>query len=563
MGIEKKSTKYAIYIGIVILAIYMTINVYGALSKKYHSTLYRNGLILQNVLTKVNDILEIEGIRANAIINNENLEDYFEKSKHYEALNYFQYDEERDIFHLDNIVERDPSFNNITGIGNLDFLNDRGSVKTKEIYTSIILNDGLNVISDKVPSSSWVYYTSLNKFSIIKNDVLDFVSTNDFYFEEEMLKRQYITGGTKENHPNRATAFWSNPYIDIVDGVLIITASYPVDYNGQYIGSLSVDFKSHNLSYFLDKKYDTVLLNKNGTVLATNIEDVDFNSTLTHFDDLPINMDFDSLSEVGYEDAHTIKGSKVIAHKIEGTPYVMYQIYLLNDIIIDYIKYMTPIFIFLSIFIFTDYTSNKIKASEEKLKQTLNTLEEKQRELDYVANFDTLTAVYNRRGLFTQLETIREESEKLQSSLILLDIDHFKKINDTYGHDVGDEVLKELCKVLKRCVTTRDIVARYGGEEFIIVLRDSDIKKAVELGESIRTTIGKHNFDVVENITISIGISKINNDLLDGKCFKNADKALYKAKESGRNKVCYYENAEIKPYNKNEDIQNNSEMFVI
>ncbi len=563
MGIKKKSIKYIVYISIVALAIYMTINVYGALSSHFYDTVYRNGMILESELTKVNDILEIEGKRANEVINNENLQEYFEKSKYSEILNYFQYDKERDFFHLDNIEEKYVGFNNITGKGNLDFLNNEEDLKTKEIYTAILLNDGLNVISDKVPSNTWAYYTSLNKFSIIKNNVLDFVPTSYFYFDEEMLKRQYITGGTKENHPNRESTFWSKPYVDLIDNVLIITSSYPIDYNGEYIGSISVDFRSYTLSYFLDKKYDTVLLNDSGTVLATNIEDVDFNSTLTHFDDLPLNMNFESLSEVGYEEAHSIKGSRVIAYKIEGTPYVIYQIYLLKDIIIDYIKYMMPIFIFLLIFIYTDHTSNIIKESEKKLKLTLSMLQAKQKELDYVANFDTLTDVYNRRGLFSQLETIREESDVSQSSLILLDIDHFKKINDTFGHHIGDEVLKELCKILKRCVTARDIVSRYGGEEFVIVLRDSNIKKAVELAENIRMTIDKHCFNEVEHITISIGISKINNDLLDGQCFKNADKALYKAKESGRNKVFYYDNSEIKPSNKIEEIKAEGEMFII
>ncbi len=123
----------------------------------------------------------------------------------------------------------------------------------------------------------------------------------------------------------------------------------------------------------------------------------------------------------------------------------------------------------------------------------------------------------------------------------MCDLDFFKQVNDEYGHDVGDQVLKTLAVIMREAVRSSDIVIRYGGEEFLILLTDCEIEKAIEVAEKIRQAIEEQLFRV-ETIsirkTLSIGVSIFPEDG-EGfwECVKHADVALYQAKDTGRNKV--------------------------
>lgn len=156
---------------------------------------------------------------------------------------------------------------------------------------------------------------------------------------------------------------------------------------------------------------------------------------------------------------------------------------------------------------------------------------------------DVLTGIYNRRYLE---ERIKEEFEKHKRyhrplSLIVFDLDHFKKINDTYGHQYGDYILKSSVSAVIPCLRNIDIFARYGGEEFCCILPETEMNAALHVAERIRTTIAtqKYSFsDKPVKTTISLGVSEINdNTESTDSLFKNADDALYEAKKTGRNKV--------------------------
>jgi len=195
----------------------------------------------------------------------------------------------------------------------------------------------------------------------------------------------------------------------------------------------------------------------------------------------------------------------------------------------------------------------EVKESNKKLKKLNNILEEKVKEktkillesnekLTLLASKDALTNIYNRRMLneYILQETKKSKRHKIDLSLILLDIDHFKDINDKYGHKIGDEVLIEISSLLSRNIRQSDIFGRWGGEEFIILLPQTNIKNAYEVAESLRKKIEKHYFDKVGKTTISLGVSMYDpkDDILD--FIENADSAMYKAKYNGRNKVEYF-----------------------
>jgi len=160
-------------------------------------------------------------------------------------------------------------------------------------------------------------------------------------------------------------------------------------------------------------------------------------------------------------------------------------------------------------------------------------------EYQHEATFDSLTQIYNRNMFHRMIDRkmILAKSKKLPLSFIILDIDHFKQVNDTYGHLIGDDILKSLVNLIKKHTRDSDVFARWGGEEFVLAF-DVNILKGKQISESLRKHIEQEKFDIVGQITCSFGITEFKeNDTLES-ITKRADSALYEAKESGRNKVC-------------------------
>lgn len=156
---------------------------------------------------------------------------------------------------------------------------------------------------------------------------------------------------------------------------------------------------------------------------------------------------------------------------------------------------------------------------------------------------DQLTGLYNRRFLDETIDKIAAQIKRRGTTLgiLMVDIDYFKEVNDTYGHDMGDKVLKEIAKVLVKSVREADLVIRFGGEEFLVLLMDVQSGKSVEIAEKIRKAVESHtieSFGVVLRKTVSVGVSEfpVDSDKI-WQCIKYADVALYKAKEMGRNRV--------------------------
>ncbi|MGE4382027.1 MAG: ammonium transporter [Arcobacter sp.] len=170
------------------------------------------------------------------------------------------------------------------------------------------------------------------------------------------------------------------------------------------------------------------------------------------------------------------------------------------------------------------------------LKEKNAELKKSNKNLSVKAYHDNLTKILNRNGL---LKKLSETNNKY--TLAIIDIDKFKSINDTYGHDVGDYVLKDLATLISNKIRTTDIFARWGGEEFVLVLDTPDLLQAQNISDNLRKEIENSKFKTVGKITISIGISefKTKNDTFED-VFKKADQALYQAKMSGRNRVFVY-----------------------
>ncbi len=185
------------------------------------------------------------------------------------------------------------------------------------------------------------------------------------------------------------------------------------------------------------------------------------------------------------------------------------------------------------------YWNMKIIETNKLLKQAKKDIEKKNKELEKLATTDKLTNIFNRRKLDELLQTEINRSKRFNHifGVAILDIDHFKKTNDTFGHQAGDKVLVEISKILKTHIRKTDFVGRFGGEEFVIICPESDKQGTYNLIENIRLAISNHNFQEVGNITASFGIAMLKKEDTINSLLKRADKTLYKAKSSGRNKV--------------------------
>ena len=166
------------------------------------------------------------------------------------------------------------------------------------------------------------------------------------------------------------------------------------------------------------------------------------------------------------------------------------------------------------------------------------------RRIQEMAVTDALTGVFNRRHFFEQLTSEWERFDRYDSilSVIMADIDHFKKINDTWGHPCGDVVLAQTAKILKSHLRKVDTVARYGGEEFVILLPETSSQDAALVAERMRADIASHDFmwdGKPVRATISLGVSDATEEGATEPDFlmRNADQKLYRAKEAGRNQV--------------------------
>ena len=161
------------------------------------------------------------------------------------------------------------------------------------------------------------------------------------------------------------------------------------------------------------------------------------------------------------------------------------------------------------------------------------------KEVERLSEIDKLTGIYNRRKLdeYMDLESQRANRYHQPLSFIMLDIDHFKHINDTYGHLVGDITLQTLAKILVDNLRKGDIVGRYGGEEFLIICPETNRDSAILLAEKLRIAVEKYTFEETKSMTISLGIAEFKENDTVKALFERTDKALYQAKHNGRNCV--------------------------
>lgn len=189
--------------------------------------------------------------------------------------------------------------------------------------------------------------------------------------------------------------------------------------------------------------------------------------------------------------------------------------------------------------------NRELRQTKADLEQLRQQLVERNRLLERLANLDGLTGIHNHRYFqnFLKVEINRSRNNHSPVSLVLADIDHFKRFNDTHGHQTGDFILKELCKAVGTIIREYDLIARYGGEEFVFVLPDTGEETAAAVAEKIRRFVEEHDFfDGLHHYhtTLSIGVATAlpeDGEFRQNDFIERADRALYEAKKRGRNRI--------------------------
>lgn len=181
-------------------------------------------------------------------------------------------------------------------------------------------------------------------------------------------------------------------------------------------------------------------------------------------------------------------------------------------------------------------THNKINSYNKELEQKVH---DRTLELEKISITDRLTGLFNRHKTDDVLENEIQRSSRFDSpfSLILIDIDNFKLVNDNYGHQIGDKVLIETANLLVDSIRNTDILGRWGGEEFLIIVPETQLEGALLVAETIRLKIEKHKFPKINSLTISLGVSSYKKEDTVSDLISRADSALYLSKENGKNQI--------------------------
>ncbi|PEJ59922.1 hypothetical protein CN692_03845 [Bacillus sp. AFS002410] len=465
-------------------------------------------------------------------------------------LSYIHYDAKTNTFNSDSLKAnlQETNKGNISGVGKP---NDNPT-KFKEILLSDCLNNYFSEMYNAYPEISWIYYTSNSGF----NNLYPFVPSDKFKFSNDVLKEESTTLGTFEKNPSRKS-YWSHPYLDRAGKGMMVTVSSPVDFQNKYVGSVSIDITFKNLSKKLNKDFDAVLADANGNIIASSNAKFQSNDKITKMSILGKTYSrniLQQLNTIPKDKLKILNGMYTIKREIPGTNWTFYYFLPTSDKISLIGGKILPIIFITILLIWISWIAEKRMDAEKKLKNLVIDLEYKKNELEELSLNDPLTGVLNRRGLH---KLILSDLEKIKTSenncsFLLFDIDSFKKINDNYGHNVGDFVLSQSAKIIKELIRSNDYIGRWGGEEFLIVLPNTPYNQSKEIAERLRHAIDEfeyHYENYAIHVTMTFGLSKFDRQKGVSESISRADQAMYVGKQTGKNCViCYDELKGEKPH---------------
>ena len=340
---------------------------------------------------------------------------------------------------------------------------------------------------------------------------------------------------------------------------------------------------NENYIFLINSKGDTLINKSTPDIINKNVSEVNNQYITNLINKIHKTLQHQEIAFLKYEwiNLHTnkIETKHSYVRKIQNTDWIIGSGFFISDIhkkLIAETINMKNIFIedskqilYLAVFIMllslliSYYLSKKLRQSffiyekkitkksnqlielnntlEQKVKQRTNELQKMKDNFEKLAMIDTLTQIHNRYSIMNILSSEINRAHRYSNplSIIMYDIDLFKKVNDTYGHDVGDDVLRVLTQIVNKNLRDIDELGRYGGEEFLIVLPNTQLNDAKIFAQRIRKEVEKHSFNTIGSLTISLGLVELKPNETSDILFKRVDELLYISKNNGRNQVSF------------------------
>lgn len=418
-----------------------------------------------------------------------------------------------------------PELSNLTGYGGIE-----SSKKVlHEMASSLELTRYFKIVKGLNKSFTRVYYISKHNFSTS----YPYVWSDKFMWNASMAEKTFWRAATPGSNP-KGELFFTTLHKEVEKDRILVTIGHPVYDKKEFLGTVNLDITVASESAFLESKnlHDGtyVIVNReNEIIAASGLEGYNEKEIISATKLLSTEI----LEATTADEKYVSLGSDYVYVKtFESAPWQLYYIKNRFDIYVGALYYIGMIFIVI-ILLF-------------KVKTLIQRLSVSRDELGVQALTDPMTKLYNRRYLTEIRQHLLELTHRNGSelSVVLLDIDKFKNINDTYGHKIGDDVIIKLAQTLQKSARKSDVVCRFGGEEFVILLPETTLEGALTMAEALRSEVEKLVITLDDKrelrFTISIGVSKVDKEekCLDA-AINRADTALYEAKESGRNRVCH------------------------
>jgi len=510
------------FVVLILIAVSYAINFNSILGE------FRNTCILKQ--TDLNNAImpSVNIIKALTIYGN-NYFDISGSDDNSELYSLIRYDSASNSYNLDAAggTEYEKKTGSLTGLGNIP---ESGIVR-QELDMALNMNDFFSAFYNKYPEITWLYYTSDHDF------ILEYPWTPSsvFSYSEKLKTVAFYTAAIPFNDPSR-TAVWTPVYQDESGKGLMVTLSSPI-YNGDtFMGVVSLDLTTKKLGELMGGAFQGYLVDDSFSVVAANRNIKSENGVLNlgnvmHLD----SSDNGRLKDMGNDSMQRVGSYYIYKSEKMDAPWTMFVAEPVYMLMTDALIRTIPIIIIGVLLFLAGREVAYRKRAEEKIKDAATT--------------DPLTGLRNRRFLDSIIGAAMEHADRYGEPLseVIIDLDYFKKVNDTWGHPVGDDVLIQTARLIKGIIRKADIVIRLGGEEFLILLPQTNLDGAVETAEKIRRMMEQTSHPVAGVCTASFGAAQRTRGETYISFYKRGDDALYSAKEQGRNRVCRYGDTETIP----------------
>lgn len=526
--VRMKILKKVIVLIIGISLFYANWNQYNVILKEFKAEAEMKEFSIGRHIDLSSGFMELMRINGESYIHNDK-----STSKYFKLL---VYDKNSDTYYT-NLTAADlqPAVGSLTGLGPIP----QEGITNREINLALQLNSYFQKVYELIPDIAWLYYTSDHNFI----SMFPWISYKEFSFSEEIKQANFFACAGPESNPDRKSV-WTPVYRDYAGKGLMVTYSCPLYYEDEFLGIISLDYTNSYLSEVINSEYESYLTDQTGTLIATG-NSIMFAEENIHISDT-MKFSEQDWAEINNLENDTIKliGSYyVYKTDFANAPWTMYFRIPIWKVIVRTLKFTGPVIIICFLLAYAFYEIEKRKKTEIMLSETLKERKEYQELLENAAKYDFLTSTLNRRGMeekFSQIAIV----DDTPVFFIMGDLDRFKKLNDTYGHDAGDKVLIETAGIMKRGIDSEDLVCRWGGEEFLLVLINKKQEEALNIAEKIRQNIEAVRISWNETtelkITITLGMAEFKSGMQVYNCITDADNALYHGKRCGRNQVVVY-----------------------